>query len=84
MRGSRGAAKPLLSQCLEKVWHLELYKLVGLVAVSFANSGVKAIKGCFNAVAERSESSFKFWFSVWCVTAVSHQRAVIWLCLGQR
>lgn len=27
MKGSCGGAKPLLSQCLEKVWNLEFYKL---------------------------------------------------------
>lgn len=48
MKGSCGGAKPLLSQCLEKVWHLDL---VVLVAVSFANSGVEAKNGCLRATA---------------------------------
>lgn len=47
MKGSCGGAKPLLSQCLERVWNLEVYQVVALVAVSFANSGVEAKKAVY-------------------------------------
>lgn len=45
MRGSWGQLS-LCCQCLEKVWHLDLCKVVVPVAVSMSNTGVKAIKGC--------------------------------------
>lgn len=51
VKGSCGGAKPLLSHCLEEVWHLELYNVVVLVAVSFANNGVEAKKGCLRDAA---------------------------------
>lgn len=60
MKGSCGGAKPLLSQCLEKVWHLDLYTVVVLVAVSFANSGVEAKNGCLRATA--SSRIFRIFF----------------------
>lgn len=47
MKGSCRGAKPLLSQCLQMVWHLHLYKVAVLAAVSF-NSGVEVLKGCLD------------------------------------
>lgn len=53
MKGSCRGAKPLLSQCLQMVWHLHLYKVAVLAAFSFVNSAVEVLKGCLDRSAVR-------------------------------
>lgn len=48
MEESCEGAKPLLSQCLQMVWHLDVSKAAVVAAVSFASSGVEALKGCLD------------------------------------
>lgn len=45
MEESCEGAKPLLSQCLQMVWHLDVSKAAVVAAVSFVSSGVDVLKG---------------------------------------
>lgn len=48
MKGSCEGAKLLLSQCLQMVRHLDVYKAAVVAAVSFVSSGVEVLKGCLD------------------------------------
>lgn len=48
MEESCEGAKPLLSQCLQMVWHLDVSKAAVVAALSFVSSGVEVLKGCLD------------------------------------
>lgn len=59
MEESCEGAKPLLSQCLQMVWHLDVSKAAVVSAVSFVSSGVEVLKGCLDHSELRRGSQLK-------------------------
>lgn len=59
MEESCEGAKPLLSQCLQMVWHLDVSKAAVVAAVSFVSSGVEALKGCLDYSEPRRSSQLR-------------------------